>query len=138
MKYLLDTSSLILLIKKADVESAVEMLNGAAVLDLTYYELGNVIWKESSLSKFLTPKEAESLGVMAQEIITKTDQIRCLGGAFLKILEIARNESLSFYDSSYLFTAKDRGFTLTTEDRKLRTKAKKYIEVSTAAELAAG
>ena len=42
MKYLLDTSSLILLIKKADVESAVEMLNGAAVLHLTYYELGKV------------------------------------------------------------------------------------------------
>ena len=56
MKYLLDASAFILLIKKADIDSTVQCLENSLFLDLTFYEVGNAIWKESSLTKFLTPK----------------------------------------------------------------------------------
>ncbi len=57
MKYLLDASSLMLLIKKADVESTVACLKDSLILDLTFYEIGNAVWKESTLLKFLTPEK---------------------------------------------------------------------------------
>jgi predicted nucleic acid-binding protein len=118
-----------LLIKKADVQEAVKKLQEAAVLDLTYYEVGNIIWKESALIKFLTLKEADRFGRMAQEIIAKVNQINSKETAFMKILEIARDENLSFYDSSYVHSAKEKGLTLITEDKRLKEKAKKYVNV---------
>jgi predicted nucleic acid-binding protein len=57
------------------------------------------------------------------------------GEDFQKILEIAQDEKLSFYDSSYLFFAKQRGLPLVTEDKKLEMKAKKHVEVRTFATL---
>ena len=129
MSYLLDASSLMLLIKKADVQEAMKKLQEAAVLDLTYYEVGNIIWKESALTKFLTLKEADRFGMMAQEVIAKVKQINGKETAFMKILEIARNENLSFYDSSYVYSAKEEGLTLITEDKRLKEKAKKYVSV---------
>lgn len=129
MSYLLDASSLMLLIKKADAQEAVEKLQESAVLDLTYYEVGNIIWKESALIKFLTSKEADKFGRMAQEIMGKVNQIDSKETAFMKILEIARDENLSFYDSSYVYSAKEKGLTLITEDKRLKEKAKKYVNV---------
>lgn len=129
MSHLLDASSLILLIKKADVQETVRKLQEATILDLTYYEVGNIVWKEGTLTKFLTVKEADRLGRMAQEIITQLNQIDNKETSLMKILEIARNENLSFYDSSYIYSAKERGLTLITEDKRLKEKAKKYVNV---------
>lgn len=129
MSHLLDASSLILLIKKADVQETVRKLQEATILDLTYYEVGNIVWKEGTLTKFLTVKEADRFGRMAQEIITQLNQIDNKETSLMKILEIARNENLSFYDSSYIYSAKERGLTLITEDKRLKEKAKKYVNV---------
>lgn len=135
MKHLLDASSLILLIKKANVKSTVEFLGDSLVLDLTFYEIGNAVWKESALMKFLTPQEAEKLGIAAQTVLAQIDQVTNEGGAFQKILGIAQTEKLSFYDSSYVFFAKERGLTLVTEDKELKVKAKKHVDVCTLATL---
>ena len=135
MKHLLDASSLMLLIKKADVKLTVECLQESLILDLTFYEVGNAVWKESTLLKFLTPQEAKRIGTMAQTILAKIDQVTNEGEDFQKILEIAQNENLSFYDSSYVFYAKQRGLHLVTEDKKLEMKAKKHVEVRTFATL---
>jgi len=135
MKYLLDASSLMLLIKKADVESTVECLQDSLILNLTFYEVGNAVWKESTLLKFLTPQEAKRLGTMAQTVLAKIGQVANEGEDFQKILEIAQDEKLSFYDSSYVFFAKQKGISLVTEDKKLEVKAKKHITVQTLATL---
>ncbi len=135
MKYLLDASSLVLLIKKADVQSTIKSLQDSLILDLTYYELGNVIWKESTLTRFLTPKEGENLGRIAEDVIAKIEHADSEAGAFPKILEIAQNENLSFYDSSYVYSAREKGLALVTEDKGLKAKARKYVEVSTIAAL---
>ena len=131
MKYLLDASSLMLLIKKSDVKLTVECLRDSLILDLTFYEVGNAVWKESALLKFLTPEEAKRLGTMAQTVLATIDQVTNEGEDFQKILEIAQDEKLSFYDSSYVFFAKQRGLPLVTEDKKLEMKAKKHVAVRT-------
>jgi predicted nucleic acid-binding protein len=135
MKYLLDASSLMLLIKKTDVASTVECLRDSLILDLTFYEVGNAVWKESVLLKFLTLEEAKRLGTVAQTVLAKIDQVTNEGGDFQKILEIAQHEKLSFYDSSYVFFAKQKGLPLVTEDKQLEMKAKKHIDVRTIATL---
>lgn len=135
MKYLLDASSLMLLIKKTDVESTIECLRDSLILDLTFYEVGNAVWKESALLKFLTPEEAKRLGTMTQTVLAKIDQVTNEDGDFQKILEIAQHEKLSFYDSSYVFFAKQKGLPLVTEDKQLEMKTKKHIDVRTIATL---
>jgi predicted nucleic acid-binding protein len=135
MKYLLDASAFILLIKNADVKSTVECLQDSLILDLTFYEVGNAIWKESTLTKFLTPKEAEKLGTLAQTVLAKINRVTSEAEAFQKILEIAQTEKLSYYDSSYLYSAKETNLPLITEDKELRTKAQKYVDTRTVSTL---
>ena len=48
---------------------------------------------------------------------------------FRRYLDISESEKLSFYDASYLFAAKEKGLVLVTEDKELRAKAKKHVEV---------
>ena len=129
--YLIDASSFIILIKKANVQATIECLQDSMVLDLTCYEVGNAIWKESVLTKFLTPNDSTAIGNAAQTILSKTERITSETGTFQKILEIAKNEKLSFYDSSYVYFAKERGLTLVTEDKELKAKARKYVTVQT-------
>jgi predicted nucleic acid-binding protein len=133
--YLLDASAFMMLIKKATVPTTIQCLQDSAVLDLTFYEVGNAIWKESTLTKFLTPNEANVLEKVAQTIFARTDQIACDAGSFSGILEIAKSEKLSFYDSSYIFFAKEKGLKLVTEDKKLNMKAQKHVGVQTTIEL---
>jgi len=135
MKYLLDASAFILLIKKADTKSVIDCLQDSSILDLTFYEVGNAIWKESTLTKFLTSEETAKLGTMAQIILRKLSRIASEGEAFQKILEIAQTEKLSYYDSSYIHYAKETALPLITEDKELGTKAKKYVEVCPVAAL---
>ena len=135
MKYLLDASAFMLLIKNADVKSTVECLQDSLILDLTFYEVGNAVWKESILMKYLTPEEAERLGTMAQTVLAKINRIASEIGAFQRILQIAQAEKLSYYDSSYIYFAKETELTLVSEDKDLRTKARKHVEVHTVAAL---
>jgi predicted nucleic acid-binding protein len=134
-QYLLDASSFMMLIKKATVQTTVACLQDSLVLDLTFYEVGNAIWKESTLTKFLTPDDAKALEKVAQTIFARTDQIASGTGSFSGILEIAKTEKLSFYDSSYIYFAKEKALKLVTEDKKLNVKAQKYVDVQTATTL---
>jgi hypothetical protein len=62
MKYFLDASSLMFSIKKLDAKLAVEYLLDSLIIDLTSYEIGNAILKESALLNFLTSEEAKMMG----------------------------------------------------------------------------
>ena len=130
-RYLLDASAFMFLIKKSNAKSVIECLQDSIVLDLTYYEVGNAIWKESTLTKFLTPEDSKTLEKVAQTILMKTDRITIEAAVFQKILEIAKNEKLSFYDSSYIYFAKEKDLKLITEDKQLKAKAQKYVDVQT-------
>jgi predicted nucleic acid-binding protein len=126
MKYLIDASSLLLLIKKTDIKSTIQVLQDSAILDLTFYETGNAVWKETTL-KYLTQKESEKLGTLAQSVISKIKQTDHTPEDFPKILQIAQTEKLTYYDSSYVHFAKKAGLILITEDKELAIKATNYV-----------
>jgi predicted nucleic acid-binding protein len=128
-QYLLDASAFMLLIKKADAFSTFECLKDSSILDLTYYEVGNAVWKETVLLKLLTPEGARTLQTMAQSVLARTDRMSTESDSFEKIIEIAITEKLTFYDASYIYFAKEKALRLVTEDEELKTKAQKYVKV---------
>jgi len=131
---LLDSSSLILLMKKMGGD-LVPKLENFIMLDLTTYEMGNILWKEGYLSKSLTREEVASLASTTQQILTLVERISISPQEIGKTLELAENEGLTFYDASYLQAAIDRGVSLVTEDAKLKRAAKKHVTVMTASDL---
>jgi len=46
-------------------------------------------------------------------------------------MEIAKTENISFYDSSYIYFAKQKNIKLVTEDQTLKAKAQKYVQAQT-------
>lgn len=131
--YLIDASSLMLLMKKAEIQTELDFLRASYLLDLTYYEVGNAIWKDTCLTKHLTKNESETLRNRIQTVLERTDRITSEAANFQKILEVSENEKLSFYDSSYFFNAKEKGLILLTEDKGLRAKAEKHVKVQSVA-----
>jgi predicted nucleic acid-binding protein len=125
---LIDASAFIMLIKKATVQTTAEWLQNSTILDLTYYEVGNAIWKESTLTKFLTSEQTKELEKVTQTILANIDIITSEPENFKEILEIAKTEKLTFYDSSYIFFAKEKELGLITEDKELRAKAQKHVD----------
>jgi predicted nucleic acid-binding protein len=134
-RLLIDASSLMLLMKTANIRTELDHLRTSFLLDLTFYEVGNAIWKETCLTKFLTKNESEVLQNRVQTVLARTDKILSEANNFQKILDISESEKLSFYDSSYLFAAIEKGLVLVTEDKELRTKAEKQVEVQNVATL---
>ena len=129
--YLFDASAFIFLIKKADVQTTFQHLQKSLILDLTVYEIGNMLLKESRLTKFLTPKEIETLEKVTQLVLSRTEKILNQPVTFQQIMDIAKTENLSFYDSSYIYFAKQKNIQLITEDQKLGAKAKNYVQAQT-------
>jgi predicted nucleic acid-binding protein len=123
-----------LLMKKAGGD-LVPKLGSFVVLDLTTYEMGNILWKESYLSKSLTRDEVASLASTTEQILTLVERIPMGPQEVGRTLELAENEGLTFYDASYLQAAIDRGLALVTEDAKLRRAAKRHVKVKASAEL---
>ena len=83
---LLDASAFMLLIKKADPQTTLQTLQDSSILDLTFYEVGNAVWKEGTLTKLLTPDAAKTLQKTAQTILTKMDRVSSELESFEKIL----------------------------------------------------
>lgn len=129
--FLIDASSIIVLIRKAGGLSA-ECLHKSVILDLTFYELGNALWKDTIIAKFATSVESQALTKLTQNMLTKIEQIKCEVETFQAIFEMAQKEKLSFYDSSYLWVAKQNGLILVTEDKELSVKGQKYVDVRNA------
>jgi predicted nucleic acid-binding protein len=130
-QYLFDASAFIFLIKKANVQTTLQQLQKLSILDLTVYEVGNALLKESTITKFLTPTEINTLEKVTQTILSRTEKIPNQDTTFQQIMKIAKTENLSFYDSSYLYFAKQNNIQLVTEDTAFRNKAKKYVQTQT-------
>lgn len=135
MPYLIDASSLMILIKNADEAKVAKVVSGSKVLDLTYYEVGNVLLKQR-LSKFITSQETTALIKLTNEVLDKVERVSAKAGDFQEILGIAIEQKLTFYDSSYVFFAKSEGLTLVTDDLRLAGVSRKYVTTKSASEIA--
>jgi len=102
-----------------------ELLEGYT-LDLAPYEIGNAVWKQVHIHKTITEEEANTTLDALTEIIKNMKSIEAEEP--LEILRIAIEGDLTYYDASYLHTAIKNDLALITDDQKLHTVAKKYIE----------
>jgi len=114
-RYLLDASALYPLVLRLR-ENLLGYSSLFVVLDLTVYEVGNVIWKEYLRGKIRDPVVVANL---FQEIFNIIPVLR-LNANIHEVLGLAINENLTFYDASYLYMARIHGAKLVTEDRDLQ------------------
>jgi len=122
--YVLDSSAIAIILRRLREES-IEILKDQFTLDLTRYELGNVIWKECALRGLISPEKAvEKAGDISRILeITKNERIKS-SGDIRGVMNLAIELKITFYDASYLYTAKSKKAILITEDRELADKAK--------------
>jgi len=123
--HLLDSSAIAIIIKRLRGK-AVEHLYRNTTLDLSRYELGNIIWKKCVLKSLISQEEA----LYRAEDMAKTLELTSMERVesnedFKDAMRLAINLKITFYDASYLQIAKSRKLTLVTEDKKLSEKAKK-------------
>jgi predicted nucleic acid-binding protein len=123
--YLLDSSAIAITIKRLR-EKTVEALDGKITLDLSRYELGNMIWKECTLKGLISQEEALDRAADLAKILEFTNVERIESGEDFKgAMKLATDLKLTFYDASYLQIAKSKELILVTEDKELSEKAKK-------------
>ncbi|MBM3897345.1 MAG: type II toxin-antitoxin system VapC family toxin [Thaumarchaeota archaeon] len=135
MPYLVDSSSLMILIKNMEERKATKLMQDSKILDLTYYEAGNMLWKHSGLHKYVSKQDLANLTDLTKDVLRKLERISAESDDLPRILEIANREKLTFYDSSYLYIAVAKGLSLVTDDFKLAKASHKYITTKTASEM---
>jgi len=113
-RFLLDTSALYPLLLRLR-EGIVDYAERLLVLDLTWYELGNVLWKETRMGRLADPMAAAE---MFAELLSTLETVS-VHDDFREVLELALREGLTFYDAAYLHAARRLGVALATEDGRL-------------------
>ena len=134
MPYLLDASALLNIIVSRG-QKALDVVRGHFVLDLTSYEAGNTLWRLSVLQNKLTSETVDSTLEVLAKLMEQTKEMNVHSMNLLSIMNVARNERTTFYDSAYITAAKDRKLTLVTDDGRLSKAASKYVEVRGSAKL---
>lgn len=116
---LFDASSIYRLVRELQDDAPDELLKGSTI-PLSYYELGNAVWRECTLLKRITHEEAKSLMTsfyLILQAMKVTPQNE--GAEGIDVLQTACQFNLTFYDSAYLNEAMKAEKTLVTEDKKL-------------------
>jgi len=116
----LDTSALYPLLRKIG-RGAASLLPRLLILDLTKYELGNIIWKEYKLGHL---KNWEKPIEQWSRIIGELPSYSIDAEHLKEVEKIAVERGLSFYDASYVYVAEKQGLKLVTEDENLLNKSK--------------
>ena len=120
---LFDASSIQAVLRKLRGDAA-SILEGQTVLDLTLYELSNVVWKENRASGG-DPEEAVERVKAITKLLSIMKIRRIDPGEMAAIAENASRLSLTFYDSAYLTAALTANTTLVTEDTDILRAAQK-------------
>ncbi len=123
-EYLVDASALYPLILKLR-EKLLLYADKLAVLDLTTYEVGNVLWKEYKKGKI---KNLEIPAALFQTALSALDKLRVdnIG----EVLKTAVTKNLTFYDASYIYIAEKLNVKLVTEDREMLEKCKNALNLN--------
>ncbi|MFP3945939.1 MAG: type II toxin-antitoxin system VapC family toxin [Archaeoglobaceae archaeon] len=124
---LFDASALLNIIGEKGEES-IKILKSGYISDLTFYEVGNAIWK-SVYRDLITLDDAEVVLRTFEQLSTTMNVISCDRKELLDILKISTAESITFYDASYVHNAIKNDLNLVTDDKKLRTAASSYLKV---------
>jgi len=114
-----DASSLVATLLD-DESPDVSVVFDGHVLDLTFYEAGNVLWKVHALQERITETEhADVVGILVdirEELVVH--DLPEIG--FDAVSTTATESGLTFYDAAYLECAAQLDAVLVTEDAELR------------------
>jgi len=138
MKFLLDASVLVpLLLDYGEKLLSIAAKVSLHILDLTVYETGNSLWKMSTLLKIISLEDAVEITEVLKDLTIRKliEPIYFNELNLLRIIELAANENITFYDSSYIVASEKLNAVLVTEDKELVKKAEKYVNVMTYTQL---
>jgi len=133
-RFLVDASALKAL-AAGDPTQVADVLERSAVLELTYYEVGNALWKELNLLKAISAKECETLVDSMKRMLATAETLETSFDELGDVLGLAGAEGLTFYDAAYVDAARKAKRTLVTEDPRLTRAAAKYVAVKRASEV---
>ena len=123
VEYLLDASALYGLL--AHYHRWIRHREKLAILHLTVYEVGNALWKEARAGRLPWRETAGALSRVLSSLKMLDDP------PLEKVLEVAVERDLTFYDASYAYVAETLGLSLVTQDRELLKKSPAAINVDT-------
>ncbi|MFY3741274.1 MAG: putative nucleic acid-binding protein [Candidatus Nitrosomirales archaeon] len=130
---LLDASALInIMINNGS--SALEFLDAQFVLDLTVYEVGNVLWRLVNMEKKISARQGCSL-LDSFLLLVQYMEVLTISGIEKSVKELSIQKSLTFYDASYLAAAVKNSLTLVTDDKQLAEASRKSVKVLGSADL---
>lgn len=118
-RYILDTSALYPILLRMSNESLLKLLPKLAILDLTKYELGNVIRYDRKV------KDASKLISSWQVILDSISKEEARD--MKQVYEIASENNLTFYDAAYVQVAVASKRKLVTMDAEI---IKKFKEIT--------
>ena len=127
-RYVFDTSSLMAILLDEETPS-ISVTFDEHVLDLTFYEAGNVLWKAHHLQGRIDADDTQRLVEILDELRVEVvvHELSELGtGA---VLGTAIESDLTFYDAAHLLCAETLEATFITEDRELRDAAGEMVSV---------
>jgi predicted nucleic acid-binding protein len=125
LRCLFDASSFIKALKLGKPEVLVDN----SIQWLTIYEVVNALWREAYLLKFTSIDKVLQLVDIVVDVI-RYMRILNISNLEKEVLRMSVELGLTAYDASYIVLAQKYGLTLVTEDRKLMSKAQKYINVT--------
>ncbi|KXA95680.1 hypothetical protein AKJ65_01215 [candidate division MSBL1 archaeon SCGC-AAA259E19] len=128
MTKLLDASAVVKFILE-DENNGVDRIFDNRVLDLTFYEAGNSFWKAAVLQDRIAEEDAEEAANFLTALREEVEVIPIKDLSSGRIMEIALEEEITYYDSSYIAGAAEKEVPLVTQDGELSKKAEKYVEV---------
>ena len=122
-----DASSLVAVLLD-DGAPPIDVLFDGHVLDLTFYEAGNVLWKVHALQDRTTAEEHADLVSLLTELRAElvVHDLEEIG--FEAVMDVATGTGLTFYDASYLACTERFETLLVSEDAELRDVASERTE----------
>ena len=119
MKRLYDTLALLNTVRMHG-EKALSYIRGNYILSLTPYEIGNALWKETTLLRRISLEEAVQLLSSIEFLLRYLNTVD--PGDKQLVLEVAHELGVTYYDASYIVAAYELEAVLVTGDKKLRSK----------------
>jgi predicted nucleic acid-binding protein len=95
-----------------------------AVSSLTEFEIGNTLWKENRKKEL---DDSERIAEIFEESMVGLSKIWV--DSLVRVLAIAVERNLNFYDASYAYLAEKENMKLVTEDVDLLKKCKCAIHI---------
>jgi predicted nucleic acid-binding protein len=120
--YVLDASAIGALLERMKNKGLI-YLKGSLILDLTLYELGNIIWKACRLRRVISEEEAMEGAQDLVKVLELARRVQLKGEDVEEVMRLALSLGLTFIDASYFYLAKSKDYVLVTEDEYLLRQA---------------